>query len=101
MDPRTERLALRRLVPTDVDDLTGLDGDPEVMRLLTNGKPAPRRVPPGVRETPRPALARTVPAPPKRAPLYMPGRVQGNPAQNSRPAGLPSWGRGPPLSSRW
>jgi RimJ/RimL family protein N-acetyltransferase len=44
MDLRTERLALRRLVPTDVDDLTGLDGDPEVMRLLTNGKPTPRHV---------------------------------------------------------
>ncbi len=33
---------LRRLTWADVDSLVELDGDPEVMRFLTNGKPTPR-----------------------------------------------------------
>lgn len=37
----TERLRLRRFTLDDVDLLTGLDSDPEVMRFLT-GKPTPR-----------------------------------------------------------
>jgi len=39
---RTARLVLRRLTWADVDSLVELDGDPEVMRFLTNGKPTPR-----------------------------------------------------------
>ncbi|SDX68844.1 Protein N-acetyltransferase, RimJ/RimL family [Amycolatopsis xylanica] len=35
----TERLVLRRFTSGDVDNLVGLDGDPEVMRYLTGGKP--------------------------------------------------------------
>ena len=38
----TERLVLRRLIPTDVDDLVALDGDPVVMAFLSGGKPTPR-----------------------------------------------------------
>lgn len=38
----TERLRLRRLTPDDVDTLTELDGDPEVMAFLTGGRPTPR-----------------------------------------------------------
>ncbi|MFE6052455.1 GNAT family N-acetyltransferase [Kitasatospora sp. NPDC056446] len=38
----TERLVLRRFTPADVDDLVALDGDPEVMRYLTGGKPSAR-----------------------------------------------------------
>jgi RimJ/RimL family protein N-acetyltransferase len=38
----TERLLLRRFTGADVDDLVELDGDPEVMRFLTNGRPTPR-----------------------------------------------------------
>jgi RimJ/RimL family protein N-acetyltransferase len=41
---RTERMTLRQLTMTDVDDLVELDSDPEVMRLLTNGRPTPRAV---------------------------------------------------------
>jgi RimJ/RimL family protein N-acetyltransferase len=37
----TARLVLRRFTPADVTDLHRLDGDPEVMRFLTNGKPTP------------------------------------------------------------
>ncbi|GAA1788292.1 GNAT family N-acetyltransferase [Luedemannella flava] len=37
----TERLILRRFTPADVDLLVELDGDPEVMRFLTNGRPTP------------------------------------------------------------
>ncbi|WP_329478470.1 GNAT family N-acetyltransferase [Kribbella sp. NBC_01484] len=38
----TERLTLRRFAETDVDLLTALDSDPEVMRFLT-GQPTPRK----------------------------------------------------------
>jgi RimJ/RimL family protein N-acetyltransferase len=38
----TERLVLRRFTEDDVDDLVELDGDPEVMRFLTGGRPTPR-----------------------------------------------------------
>jgi RimJ/RimL family protein N-acetyltransferase len=38
----TERLALRRFTRDDVDDLVELDGDPEVMRFITGGRPTPR-----------------------------------------------------------
>jgi RimJ/RimL family protein N-acetyltransferase len=38
----TERLILRRFTEADVDHLVDLDGDPEVMRFLTGGKPTPR-----------------------------------------------------------
>lgn len=38
----TERLVLRRFTEADADDLFDLDGDPEVMRFLTGGKPTPR-----------------------------------------------------------
>src|ERR687893_2778240 len=38
----TERLALRRFTEADLDNLFDLDGDPEVMRFLTGGKPTPR-----------------------------------------------------------
>ena len=40
----TERLVLRRFTEADVDDLFDLDGDPEVMRFVTGGKPTPREV---------------------------------------------------------
>jgi RimJ/RimL family protein N-acetyltransferase len=40
----TDRLLLRRFAMADVDLLLELDGDPEVMRYLTNGKPTPREV---------------------------------------------------------
>ena len=39
---RTERLVLRRFTGADADNLFDLDGDPEVMRFLTGGKPTPR-----------------------------------------------------------
>ncbi|TDB74427.1 GNAT family N-acetyltransferase [Micromonospora sp. KC721] len=38
----TERLRLRRFTADDVDNLVGLDADPEVMRFLTGGVPTPR-----------------------------------------------------------
>ena len=38
----TQRLALRRFTPADIDHLVDLDGDPEVMRFLTGGAPTPR-----------------------------------------------------------
>ncbi|MEV6521927.1 GNAT family N-acetyltransferase [Longispora sp. NPDC051575] len=38
----TDRLTLRRFAPSDVDHLVALDGDPAVMRFLTNGRPTPR-----------------------------------------------------------
>lgn len=38
----TERLALRRFTPADLDNLVDLDSDPEVMRYLTGGRPTPR-----------------------------------------------------------
>jgi len=41
---KTERLVLRRFTEADADDLFDLDGDPEVMRFLTGGKPTPREV---------------------------------------------------------
>ncbi|WP_091458645.1 GNAT family N-acetyltransferase [Micromonospora inyonensis] len=37
----TERLRLRQLTRADLDHLVALDGDPEVMRFLTNGRPTP------------------------------------------------------------
>jgi RimJ/RimL family protein N-acetyltransferase len=40
----TDRLVLRRFIESDVDNLVDLDGDPEVMRFLTGGKPTPRDV---------------------------------------------------------
>jgi RimJ/RimL family protein N-acetyltransferase len=41
---RTDRLLLRRFTEADVENLVSLDTDPEVMRLLTGGKPTPREV---------------------------------------------------------
>jgi RimJ/RimL family protein N-acetyltransferase len=41
---KTDRLVLRRFTEADVDNLCDLDGDPEVMRFLTGGKPTPREV---------------------------------------------------------
>jgi len=41
---QTARLRLRRFTTADADYLVALDGDPEVMRYLTNGKPTPREV---------------------------------------------------------
>ncbi|MGH3388602.1 MAG: GNAT family N-acetyltransferase [Actinomadura sp.] len=38
----TSRLRLRRLTAADEDDLVELDGDPEVMRFLTGGRPTAR-----------------------------------------------------------
>ena len=40
----TDRLVLRRFIESDVDNLLDLDGDPEVMRFITGGKPTPRDV---------------------------------------------------------
>src|SRR3712207_5521825 len=40
----TERLVLRRFTEADVDALCELDGDPEVMRFITGGRPTPRDV---------------------------------------------------------
>jgi len=40
----TERVALRRFTEADVDLLFELDGDPDVMRFLSGGKPTPRDV---------------------------------------------------------
>ena len=40
----TERLVLRRFTEADVDDLSALDGDPEVMRFITGGETTPRDV---------------------------------------------------------
>jgi RimJ/RimL family protein N-acetyltransferase len=42
--PETERLVLRRFTEADADDLSDLDGDPEVMRFITGGQPTPREV---------------------------------------------------------
>jgi len=39
---RTERLVLRRLTIDDVDHLTELDADPEVMRFISGGRATPR-----------------------------------------------------------
>ncbi|MFF0519128.1 GNAT family N-acetyltransferase [Actinomadura nitritigenes] len=38
----TDRLLLRHFTAEDADHLVALDGDPRVMRFLTNGKPTPR-----------------------------------------------------------
>jgi RimJ/RimL family protein N-acetyltransferase len=38
----TDRLVLRRFTEEDVDNIVELDGDPEVMRYLTGGRPTPR-----------------------------------------------------------
>lgn len=40
----TDRLVLRRFTNDDVDKVVELNGDPEVMRYLTGGKPTPREV---------------------------------------------------------
>lgn len=40
----TERLVLRRFTEADAEDLADLDGDPEVMRFITGGRPTPRDV---------------------------------------------------------
>ena len=40
---RTDRLILRRFTGGDVENLVSLDADPEVMRLLTGGRPTPRK----------------------------------------------------------
>ena len=40
----TERLTLRQFTPDDVENLVELDGDPEVMRYITGGRPTPREV---------------------------------------------------------
>jgi len=40
----TERLVLRQFTEADVDNLVELDGDPDVMRFVTGGKPTPRDV---------------------------------------------------------
>jgi RimJ/RimL family protein N-acetyltransferase len=39
----TERLVLRRFTEASLDNLFDLNGDPEVMRFLTGGKPTPAR----------------------------------------------------------
>ena len=41
---KTERLVLCRFTEADVDNLFGLDSDPEVMRFITGGEPTPRDV---------------------------------------------------------
>jgi RimJ/RimL family protein N-acetyltransferase len=38
----TDRLALRRFSMADVDNLVGLDADPDVMRFVTGGIPTSR-----------------------------------------------------------
>ena len=38
----TERLILRRFTPDDLDGLTALDADPDVMRFINGGRPTPR-----------------------------------------------------------
>jgi RimJ/RimL family protein N-acetyltransferase len=38
----TERLTLRRFTPDDVDLVTALDADPEVMRYISGGRATPR-----------------------------------------------------------
>ena len=38
----TEHLVLRRFTEDDVDELVELDGDPEVMRYVTGGRPTSR-----------------------------------------------------------
>ena len=38
----TDRLLLRRFTEADADNLVDLDGDPEVMRFITGGRPTPR-----------------------------------------------------------
>jgi RimJ/RimL family protein N-acetyltransferase len=38
----TDRLLLRRFTTDDVDNLVELDGDPDVMRFITSGRPTPR-----------------------------------------------------------
>ncbi len=37
----TDRLVLRRFTIADVDDLVGLDSDPDVMRFLNGGTATP------------------------------------------------------------
>jgi RimJ/RimL family protein N-acetyltransferase len=41
---QTRRLALRQFTEDDIDNLFDLNGDPEVMRFLTGGRPTPREV---------------------------------------------------------
>lgn len=40
----TDRLLLRRFTEDDLNNLFDLDGDPNVMRFITGGKPTPRHV---------------------------------------------------------
>ncbi|HEY8284266.1 MAG TPA: GNAT family N-acetyltransferase [Chloroflexota bacterium] len=40
----TDRVVLRRFTAADVDNLTDLDSDPEVMRFISGGTPTPRDV---------------------------------------------------------
>jgi RimJ/RimL family protein N-acetyltransferase len=39
---KAPRLTLRQFTEDDVDNLLGLNSDPEVMRYLTGGRPTPR-----------------------------------------------------------
>jgi len=39
---KTPRLVIRQFTEDDVDNLSNLDSDPEVMRFLTGGRPIPR-----------------------------------------------------------
>lgn len=40
--PNTNRIAWRKIVPADLNDLVALDSDPEVMRHINGGQPTPR-----------------------------------------------------------
>lgn len=40
----SERLALRRFIASDIDNLYALDSDPKVMRFINGGLPTPRTV---------------------------------------------------------
>jgi RimJ/RimL family protein N-acetyltransferase len=40
----TDRLVLRRFTEADVDNLFGLDSDPDVMHFINGGRPTPRDV---------------------------------------------------------
>ncbi|MFC0597700.1 GNAT family N-acetyltransferase [Streptomyces palmae] len=54
----TDRLRLRRFTEADEDHLVELDGDPEVMRFITGGRPTPRET---VRTRVLPRLAHVFP----------------------------------------
>ncbi|MGW1991726.1 GNAT family N-acetyltransferase [Embleya sp. NPDC001921] len=55
----TQRLELRPFTEADLPDLVDLDGDPEVMRYLTGGRPTP---PEAVRDRVLPRLLHEYPA---------------------------------------